>query len=197
MSNLSSLIIGPTDKTKIFRYGKIKKNEYGIYKQKIGKVLVENISRIDIIPDDGFPLDIAKVYKELGGKLVVGNVPKGGSRYLDKYLKFCDKIEEVEGDWTFLNTSLSLKDDIMIGIGLSPGTIVEIAYSKYHKKYLNNPIPVLIDERTISQRLCKELEEEIDIKYFNSVHSLEKLLKNERKLRKCLRNNCTEIRTIK
>ena len=44
--------------------------------------------------------------------------------------------EEVDGGWTVLNTCLSLRTGLMIGFGLSPGTLVEIAYSKYHKKYL-------------------------------------------------------------
>jgi hypothetical protein len=68
----------------------------------------------------------------------------------------------------------------MIGFGLSPGTLVEIAYSKYHKKYLGKNIPVLLDERTISRRLNPEIEDEVDLRYFNSVKRLSQLLKKLR-----------------
>ena len=90
----------------------------------------------------------------------------------------CNK--EVDGGWTVLNTCLSLRTELMIGFGLSPGTLVEIAYSKYHKKYLGKVIPVLLDERTVSGRLNLEIEDEIDLRYFNSSDGLNQLLEKLR-----------------
>lgn len=84
--------------------------------------------------------------------------------------------KESEGGWTVLNTCLSLKSELIIGLGLSPGTIVEIAYTKYHKKYLNKNVRIFLDKRTISKRLNPEIEEEINLKYFNSEKELDKLL---------------------
>lgn len=100
-----------------------------------------------------------------------------GCDILKKYFQFCDKTEEVDGGRSVLNTCLSLRTGLMIGFGLSPGTLVEIAYSKYHKKYLGRNIPVLLDERTISGRLNPELEEEVDLRYFASAEELNCLLK--------------------
>lgn len=184
MSNntLSALIIGPTDKTKIFRFGKIDRRDYDQYKEEVGKVLATNLSTVYLIPDEGIPLDIAKSYKQFRGREVVGALPKGGCDVLEKYFQFCDRTEEVDGGWTVLNTCLSLRTGLMIGFGLSPGTLVEIAYSKYHKKYLGRNIPILLDERTISGRLNPELEDETDLRYFNSAEKLNQILEEIRRV---------------
>ena len=176
-NDLSALLIGPTDKTKIFRFGKIDRESYEQYKEEVGKVLAANLSTVYLIPDEGIPLDFAKSYKQFGGGEVVGALPKGGCDVLENYFQFCDRTEEVDGGWTVLNTCLSLRSRLMIGFGLSPGTLVEIAYSKYHKRYLGRNIPILLDERTISGRLNPEIEEEVDLIYFNSAEGLGQLLK--------------------
>lgn len=175
-NNLSALLIGPTDKTKIFRFGKIDRESYEQYKEEVGKVLAENLSTVYLIPDGGVPLDFAKSYKQFGGREVVGALPRGGCDILKKYFQFCDRTEEVDGGWSVLNTCLSLRAGLMIGFGLSPGTLVEIAYSKYHKKYLGRDIPVLLDKRTISGRLNPELEEDLNLTYFDSQDKLNALL---------------------
>jgi hypothetical protein len=179
-NNLSALLIGPTDKTKIFRFGSIRKEDYEPFREGVGKVLAANLSTVYLIPDEGVPLDIVKSYKKFGGRVVVGALPKGGCDVLERYFQFCDRTEEVDGGWTVLNTCLSLRTGLMISFGLSPGTLVEIAYSKYHKKYLGKNIPVLLDERTISRRLNPEIEDEVDLRYFNSAKRLSQLLKKLR-----------------
>ncbi len=180
-NNLSALLIGPTDKTKIFRFGKVDRESYQQYKEEVGKVLAANLSTVYLIPDEGIPLDFAKSYKKFGGREVVGALPKGGCDVLEKYFQFCDRTEEVDGGWTVLNTCLSLRTGLMIGFGLSPGTLVEIAYSKYHKKYFGRDIPIFLDERAMSGRLPSELEEELNLIYFYSGDSLNVLLRNFRK----------------
>src|SRR3989344_8747451 len=129
-NNLSALLLGPTDKTKIFRFGKIGRKSYEQYKEEVGKVLAANLSTVYLIPDEGIPLDFAKSYKQFGGREVVGALPRGGCPSLSPNFKFCDRIEEIDGGWTVLNTCLSLKSNIIISLGFSPGTLVEIAYTK-------------------------------------------------------------------
>ncbi|MFH1585863.1 MAG: hypothetical protein ABIB79_03785 [archaeon] len=170
--NLSALIIGPTDKTKIFRFSKVNEGAYTLLRDQFGKVLAANLSSIYLIPDEGVPLDFAKSYKKFDGKEVVGVVPQGGCNILEPYFQFCDRIEEIDGGWSTLNTCLSLRTDAMIGFGLSPGTLVEIAYTKYHRKYLGKQIPVFLDETMISSRLNPELEDELDLSYFSSPEEL-------------------------
>ena len=172
-----SLIAGPTDRTKIFRFGNISEEEYPIFLKERGKVLARNISQINLVPDDGVPLDIAKAYKMAGGGLVVGHIPKGGHPPLEKYFNLCDKIEEFDTGWSGLNTCLSLRGDLITVFGLSPGTLVEMAYTKYHKKYLGREIPILVDKRTIGGTFPPELLDELKLQYFSSNHELNKILR--------------------
>jgi len=178
---LTSLIAGPTDKTKIFRFGYISPDEYQFFIEERAGVLAKHISQINIIPDDGIPLDIARAYKNLGGENVVGYIPKGGIRELEKYFSYCDKIEEFDLGWSGLNTCLSLKGDIITVFGLSPGTLVEVAYTKYHKKYLDRVVPVIIDRTTIDGNISPELTDEINIKYFSTNDELAKILEDYKK----------------
>ncbi|MBU0930023.1 MAG: hypothetical protein KJ623_03040 [Nanoarchaeota archaeon] len=173
---LTSLIAGPTDKTKLFRFGNITQREYNIFLEERGKVLAKNLSQINLIPDDGVPFDIAKSYKKAGGALVVGYIPRGEYPISKDYFNFCDKIEEFDSGWPGLNTCLSLKGDLITVFGLSPGTLVEIAYTKYHKKYLGIEIPILIDKNTINGIFPPELLDELTLHYFSSNEELNKIL---------------------
>ena len=175
---LTALLIGPTDKTKIFRFGKLREEDYDSHIEDIAKVLAEKISVVYLIPDAGAPLDVANVYKKLGGKKVVGVLPEGGYPALEKYFCFCDEIEEIEGDWRVLNTCLSKKTGLMIGFGLSPTTMVEICYARYHKNFSGKRIVTLLDEITISGRLHPEVEEGVDLRYFNSPEELSSILES-------------------
>jgi len=179
--NLISLIAGPTDRTKIFRFGNISQREYPIFLKEIGKVLAKNLSQINLVPDEGVPLDIAKAYKRARGELVVGYIPKGGHPTLERYFNFCDKIEEFDTGWSGLNTCLSLRGDLIMVFGLSPGTLVEIAYTKYHKKYLERKIPILVDRRTINGTFSPELLDELTLQYFSSNNELNKILQKFKK----------------
>ena len=176
VKKLTALIAGPTDKTKLFRFGKINQSEYKNWISNISKVLEEELTELHIIPDDGVPLDIAKKYKELGGNNVIGYVPKNYDNQLKQYFNFCDDIRVFDGNWTALNTSLSLKGNLIIAIGLSSGTMVEIAYTKYHNKYLKKDIPILTHLETMGSRLPVEIEDEINIIYFNNNEQLKKIL---------------------
>lgn len=175
MTSTSCLIAGPTDKTKLFRYGGILEREYRGFVDGIGIVLARHIARVDFVLDKGVPFDVSAAYKRAGGNNCIGYLPAGELQsYTSK--QHCDDIREIEGGWTLLNTCLSLKSEGIVCFGLSAGTLVEIAYSKYHAKYLGKSTVVLIDDRTMSQRLPKELEEDIDVRYFDSNQTLEQLL---------------------
>ena len=173
---LGCLLAGPTDKTKLFRFGSIAQVNYQSYLLQMGLTLGRNLDWVDIIPDRGVPLDLAREYRSTGG-YVIGHIPQGECASLEPYFGECDKIEEHNGGWSSLNTCLSLKSGLVIVTGLSPGTFVEISYTKYHRLYLGREIPVLIDSRTTSSRLPPELEDELNVYYFDTESNLENLLK--------------------
>lgn len=178
---LISLITGPTDRAKIFRFGNISREGYPIFLKERGRVLAKNLSQINLVPDDGVPLDIAQAYKTAGGERVVGYTPRGGCPTLERYFNFCDRIEEFDTGWPGLNTCLSLRGDLITVFGLSPGTIIEIAYTKYHKKYLGRELPILIDRETINGTFSPELLDELSLQYFSSNDELNKILQELKK----------------
>jgi len=177
MSNkLVSLIAGPTDKTKIFRFTNISRENYNTHLEELADSLSNYVHMVNIIPDQGVPLDFAKKFRERGGK-VIGYVPQIDCESLRKNFSYCDEITVFNGGWSALNTCLSLKGDLITVIGMSPGTMVEISYTKYHKKYLGKKIPILIDTMTVPWTFPESISEELDLRYFNGINQFEILLK--------------------
>lgn len=171
-----SLIAGPTNFSKVLRFGKIKLEQYSNHLDQIAKTMINYIGGINIIPDKGIPLDFAKHFGNLGGK-VFGYVPQGGFPQFEENFKYCSEVIEFDSGWSGLNTCLSLKGDLVTVLGMSPGTMVEIAYTKYHNRYLGKNIPLLIDRQSISKELPDEISEELDVHYFSNKEELGRLLR--------------------
>lgn len=168
---LTTLIAGPTDRTKVLRFADMSKEKYNSRLNELAETLSKNVGVANIIPDQGVPFDLARKFRELGG-VVVGYVPRGGCEFLEDNFQYCDDVKEFDGGWSTLNTCLSLRGDLITVVGMSPGTMVEIAYTKYHQRYAGKNMPVLIDEVLIPWRLPEFLSEELDLKYFNDVRQL-------------------------
>ena len=170
---MKSLIAGPTDVTKIERFGSV--GDYHSHLEEIADVMKRYVDTINLIPDTGVPLDFSKCFRRAGGK-VVGYLPREGCSQLQENFQHCDEIVEFDSGWSGLNTCLSLKGDLITVLGMSPGTMVEIAYTKYHNKYLGRRIPVLIDQQSLRNNLPEEVAEELDICYFSNPSELDILL---------------------
>jgi len=172
---LTTLIAGPTDKSKVFRFTNISKEKYNSRLDELADTLYKNVGIANIIPDQGIPFDLAIKFRKLGG-IVVGYVPRGGCESLGDNFQYCDDVMEFDGGWSTLNTCLSLRGDLITVVGMSPGTIVEIAYTKYHQKYAKKNMPILMDEVLVPWKLPKFLSEELDLRYFNEVKKLDTYL---------------------
>lgn len=176
----SCFIGGPcAKKSNLWEYGKISKTEYDKYITDIAKTLAEDCNNIEIIPDEGVPLDIAKKTRLLVNRPnVIGYFPKHGmSFHLEKNYQYCDEIIGVDGGWTSLNTVPSSFSKIFICFGLSPGVFQEIAHTKIHRIWNKIDVKILMDERAISSRLPPELATEINLTYFDSNDELNSILK--------------------
>lgn len=180
---LTTLIAGPTDRTKVFRFSELNEEQYETHLIHLADTLIKNVSTANIIPDQGVPFDVSQKFRERGG-VVIGYVPKGGYEGLKNNFQYCDEIKEFDGGWSALNTCLSLRGDLITTVGISPGTIVEVAYTKYHGRYMNKRIPVLIDEVLVPWKIPDFISEEIDIRYFGSVNQLNSILEKIREERK-------------
>lgn len=150
-------LVGPGDID--FHYS----NLLGISKEKLGKE-IEGITKalksadveIALLPDKGICIEIAKKFKEEGGR-VVGLVPQDdkvfGIEHLKEYkgIRVNDKnlFDEIinTGDWFRHDLTNCLFGDVVLCLGLSPGTDGERAYGVYlykiitgYKKSVNTSI---------------------------------------------------------
>lgn len=157
MENLRISLIGPGDIE--FNY----KSQLGLSEKKINSelekiadVFVKTNSELELLPDKGVSFELAKLYKQKGGKKVIGVVPKSdntfGIKHLEKYINekvdskdLFDKIID-SGDWFKHDLIKGLLGDVLLYLGESPGTDGEFNYAVYlykltngMKKYVDSP----------------------------------------------------------
>jgi hypothetical protein len=176
---MKAAILGTGDLTKIPRYTEMKEDELRKLIEDVSEVLVKKEYEIVIVPDRGVPIEVAKIYKEKGGKKVYGLVPtkdtKFGDRHIQPYLHLLDERIELD-HWYDVDGEIAAAGDVCIVIGLSPGIMREVSVLKYHRRYLDSKTKVIWFRNTMSQPIQKEIEEEIPITYVSSVEELEKIL---------------------
>lgn len=171
--------MGTGDLTKIPRFTKVSKEKLEEIIRGLGKLIAEKGHELVIIPDRGIPSEVAKIYKESGGKKVCGVVPtkdkKYGIAHIRPYLHLLDKRIEVDS-WYDADGEVAGAGDVCIVVGMSPGIMREVTVLKYHYRYLNSKTKLIWFKNTISSPIPKEIEEEIPIKYVTSVRELEDVL---------------------
>lgn len=158
MSNILILsLIGPSDIE--FHYTEllgIKKEKLQTELESIAKALSESEVAIELLPDKGICLELAKLYKQFNGREVIGSVPQDDStfeiRHLHEYMnlelngkKLFDRIIN-SGDWFKHDMIKGLFGDVVLYLGSSPGTDGEMNYATYiyklmqgMKKYVDAP----------------------------------------------------------
>ncbi|MBR9702000.1 hypothetical protein GOV13_03690 [Candidatus Pacearchaeota archaeon] len=153
-------IIGPSklrEKDKISRIAKIVAN--------LGKEIV-------LTPDKGSSSEFfAQEYLANKGKKVFEIVPLDDKEFGYDWVNL-DLGEKINcGSWRNQPEKLNEESDVLLCLGYSTGGMIEICYSKWFKKK-----PVYIINEFIEDKLPKELEESLDLKYI-SIEDLEKELK--------------------
>jgi hypothetical protein len=136
----------------------LKLNEEDIDKhtKDIANALVEADAEIVLLPDRGFCLEVAKKYKEIGGKKVIGLVPKSDKKYgithLKKYMELKINNEFLfdefinSGDWYSANQTHCLFGENILMLGTSTGTLGELCFGYYvYKLFLGHKVEVEID----------------------------------------------------
>lgn len=175
-------ILGAGDITKIHRFSGISEKELKKLIQELGELLAKRGDELIIVPARGIPYEVAKIYKENGGKQVIGVIPKDDKEYgimhIKDYLHISDKDVNI-GDWYDLNGRIASLGDYAICIGMSGGAMCDVCMLKYHYKYKNNKTKLIIFENTLSVKLPKEIEEDLkgNLIYIDSIDELIKILK--------------------
>ena len=144
-----SSLIGPGDiDFHFFGVLGLTKQKLQSHIQKIAKVLAESGVEIELLPDKGICIEIAKKYKEQGGKKVIASLPKSdktfGILHLKQYLELkidnknlFDEIIDTES-WFKQDLIKGLLGDFILYLGSSPGTDGELNYAVYLYKLIKN-----------------------------------------------------------
>lgn len=125
-------------------------------KKDIAKVLAETHSEIVLLPDRGMPFEITKAYKQFGGKKAIGTVPLSdkdfGIAHLQKYIehkedgkKVFDEIIDT-GNWYKQDLTCCLYADTILLLGISTGSLGELAYAYYLYKLFKGKKPEVKSE---------------------------------------------------
>lgn len=172
-------ITGSGDISKIIRHTNLSKEEIGRIVIEVGEIIAKKGHEIVVIPSKGISAEIAKAYKEAGGKKVYGVIPindkKFGIKHIEKYFSLVDERIEVN-DWYEAASEIVPSGDVCVVIGMSSGVIRGVGVLGFYRKFFNNKTKVLWLRNTISQELPKEIGEEIPIEYLNSVKELKNKL---------------------
>lgn len=161
---MDCVLLGPSDRSVLWRHGKISKAEYHSFVQEYANFIAKNFDNLIIAPDDGVYTDVALKFQEITNRKAIAYYPDKdkfyGIEHIKKNLKKFDS-RPINGDWYKLNADLAKQGDVVICLGFTPGVMIEISYIKYHQKWANKKISVFVDERAIGSRLPESVTEEI------------------------------------
>jgi hypothetical protein len=113
---------------------------------EISEALKQNKAEIVIVPDKGICFEIAKKYREFGGKKVIGSVPVSDTYFGIKHLLPCMETK-IEGKklideiidtktWYQQDATHCLYGDCVLLLGKSLGSIGELSLGFYISKIL-------------------------------------------------------------
>ena len=135
-------IIGPGNLEFYYqKLQKISKKKLESELEKIAKALIEADVEIVLVPDKGIDMEIARKYKKQRGRRVIGTIPKSDKRYGINHLKSYmeEKINSKNifdefidsGDWKEQSRLRGFFGDVVLSLGISPGSELEMNYSTY------------------------------------------------------------------
>jgi len=133
-----------------------------------GRMLAESGHELVVVPDQGVAVIAAQAYRESRGKKIWGLIPnsghsaEGSTSRVQRNKTMCDETRD-DLSWLEQHSRLVEFCEAMVCVGLSCGTICEIAWTKWTKK-----IPVFI-LKNLATRIPPEIEAETDLRYLASL----------------------------
>ena len=104
------VLIGVSDHSLLWKYGKIKKEEYKDFVLNYAKFLAERFDNVIVVPDEGVYFDIAIEFGKIKNKKPIGLYPDKdeiyGFEHIKKNFKYFD-VKGINGDWYKLNAEIS------------------------------------------------------------------------------------------
>lgn len=159
-------IIGPTNILKLSQLTG-KSTEFLLEKAKIiGQILAEKDCELWVNSDKGMLVAIARSYKDNGGKKCVVLYPSKGEPWPKEhavlYIKNADELRK-EPNWFWSNYNVTALPDLCICVGLSAGTLSELAYIKWNHQFKCGNMKKLIGIKELLRGGALPPEIEVDI----------------------------------
>lgn len=176
-------IIGPTNILKLSKLTRKPKKFLLEKAQLIGKILAETNCELWINSDKGMLVAVGRAYKKFGGKKLVVLYPDKGEpwpkEHAKPYIKYANELRK-ESNWFWSNYNVVTLPDLCICVGLSAGTLSELAYIKWNYQLECGNLKKLIGIKELLRggRLPPEIEEEIKgvIQYIEKTEDLKRFL---------------------
>ena len=136
-----------------------------------GRTLASSGHELVIVPDKGVPVIAAKAYRAAGGKKIWGLIPtsghsaEGASSRVQRNSCLCDETRR-DLTWHEQHSRLVEFADVLLCVGMSCGTLCEIAWTKWTKKI---PVFILTGQ---GSRVPPEIEAETDVRYIDNLDEL-------------------------
>jgi hypothetical protein len=176
-------LIGPTNLQRISQASGIPEDRYRDAAYGAGRVIARMSAILTIVPDRGVAVSGMRGYREAQGVWTVGLVPTGGPSdavATPNCLENSAACDEVIGRFTWHHQHAFICEfsNLLICIGLSCGTIAEIAWTKW----VRGP-KVLVMRNTVTS-IPKEITAETDIDFVDTLEELEAKVAEALPLRK-------------
>nr|MBC7244042.1 hypothetical protein [Chloroflexota bacterium] len=129
-------IIGPTDIQVTSRAAGLDPSVCERVAKAAGAGLAQRGYEVVLVPDRGVALLAAQAYREAGGRRLIGIIPHGGTSAqeatacCERHRHLCHETVE-DLTWTGQHECIAQLADVLVCIGLSCGTIAEIAWTKW------------------------------------------------------------------
>jgi len=150
-------LIGPGDIDYHFNeLLKMPQNKLASHTLNITKALLPY--EIVLLPDRGLPFEIAKRYKQMKGKKVIGTVPKQDTTFGISHLKsyidsgIFNEIIDTE-HWYKQDAVITLCGDITLVLGYTLGSMEELTFGFYLYKLFKGYKPEL---NVVKDKVCKD-----------------------------------------
>ena len=136
-----------------------------------GRLLAAAGHELVVCPDRGVPVVAAKAYRAAGGKRVYGLIPRSGDSAqgsisrVESHSGLCDGTDRGL-TWYEQHSRLVRAADAMLCLGLSCGTVCEIAWTKWSKH-----IPVFV-LKGLGSAVPPEVEAETDVRYVDTLREV-------------------------
>lgn len=178
-------IIGPTNLQKLSELT-LKPADFFLKKaEKIGRILAEEGVELWTNSDKGMLVKVARAYKKNNGRKLVVLWPKRAepwpTEHAKPYIRYADEIRQ-EPNWFWSNYNVVALPEVCICLGLSAGTLSELAYIKWNYQLKRGNLKKLIAIKELLRGGKLPLEIEFDIKgiliYVDKVEKLREVLEN-------------------